>query len=43
MDASELDVPACKRAIWFLKVAAEEAMKANAIEDANRYLRVATT
>ena len=38
MDASELDVPACKRAIWFLKVAAEEAMKANAIEDANRYL-----
>ena len=38
MDASELDVPACKRATWFLKVAAEEAMKANAIEDANRYL-----
>jgi len=38
MDASELDVPTCKRAIWFLKVAAEEAMKANAIEDANKYL-----
>lgn len=38
MDASELDVPACKRATWFLKVAAEEAMKANAIDDANRYL-----
>jgi len=38
MSAAELDVPACKRAIWFLKVAAEEAMKANAIEDANRYL-----
>jgi len=38
MDTSELDVPACKRATWFLKVAAEEAMKANAIEDANRYL-----
>lgn len=38
MDVSEMDVPACKRAIWFLKVAAEEAMKANAIEDANRYL-----
>ncbi len=38
MDPSELDVPTCKRAIWFLKVAAEEAMKANAIEDANKYL-----
>uniref|UniRef100_A0A7S0EZP1 Guanylate cyclase domain-containing protein n=1 Tax=Hanusia phi TaxID=3032 RepID=A0A7S0EZP1_9CRYP len=38
MDQSELDVPACKRAIWFLKVAAEEAMKANAIDDANKYL-----
>jgi hypothetical protein len=38
MSDAELDVPACKRAIWFLKVAAEEAMKANAIEDANRYL-----
>jgi len=38
METSELDVPACKRATWFLKVAAEEAMKANAIEDANRYL-----
>ena len=38
MDASELDVPACKRAVWFLKVAAEEAMKLNAIEDANRCL-----
>jgi hypothetical protein len=38
MDTSELDVPACKRAIWFLKVAAEEAMKVNAIDDANRYL-----
>jgi len=38
MEASELDVPACKRALWFLKLAAEEAMKANAMEDANRYL-----
>ena len=27
MSDAELDVPACKRAIWFLKLAAEKAMK----------------
>jgi len=38
MDAADLDVPTAKRAVWFLKAAAEEAMKANAHADAQKYM-----
>ena len=38
MSQAELNVPQCKRAIWFLKLAAEDSMKVGAIDDANKYL-----